>query len=39
MTEDNAAIVWTAMQIGEPLPISQEDIDKLHHRYTHVYGQ
>jgi L-ribulose-5-phosphate 4-epimerase len=39
MTEDNAAIVWTALQIGTPLPIAQEDIAKLHHRYTHVYGQ
>lgn len=39
MTEDNAAIVWTAMQLGTPLAISQEDIDKLHHRYTYVYGQ
>jgi L-ribulose-5-phosphate 4-epimerase len=39
MTEDNAAIVWTALQIGTPLTISQEDIDKLHHRYTYVYGQ
>jgi L-ribulose-5-phosphate 4-epimerase len=39
MTEDNAAIVWTALQIGQPLPIAQEHIDKLHHRYTHVYGQ
>ena len=39
MTEDNAATVWTAMQMGVPLPISKEDIAKLHHRYTHVYGQ
>ena len=39
MTEDNAAIVWTALQIGTPLPIAGEDIAKLHHRYTHVYGQ
>jgi L-ribulose-5-phosphate 4-epimerase len=39
MTEDNAAIVWTALQIGQPLPISEADIAKLHHRYTHVYGQ
>lgn len=39
MTEDNAAIVWLAMQIGAPIPISQEDIDKLHYRYTHIYGQ
>lgn len=39
MTEDNARIVWLAMQIGTPDEISQEDVEKLHHRYTHVYGQ
>ena len=39
MTEDNAAIVWTALQIGQLLPIAKEDIDKLHHRYTYVHGQ
>ncbi|MDZ4768461.1 MAG: L-ribulose-5-phosphate 4-epimerase [Chloroflexota bacterium] len=39
MTEDNAAIVWLAMQIGTPIPIPADDIAKLHHRYTHVYGQ
>jgi L-ribulose-5-phosphate 4-epimerase len=39
MTEDNAAIVWLALQIGTPLTISEEDVAKLHHRYTHVYGQ
>jgi L-ribulose-5-phosphate 4-epimerase len=39
MTEDNAAIVWLALQIGTPLTISTDDIAKLHHRYTHVYGQ
>ena len=39
MTEDNAAIVWLALQIGAPLTISDEDVAKLHHRYTHVYGQ
>ena len=39
MVEDNAAIVWLAMQLGEPLPIRSEDIARLHHRYTHVYGQ
>jgi L-ribulose-5-phosphate 4-epimerase len=39
MTEDNAAIVWLALQIGTPLTISNEDIARLHHRYTHVYGQ
>lgn len=39
MTEDNAAIVWTALQIGTPLPIAQEDIAKLNYRYQNVYGQ
>ncbi len=39
MTEDNAAIVWLATQLGTPLTISDEDIAKLHHRYTNVYGQ
>ncbi len=39
MTEDNAAVVWIAMQMGTPLKISDEDVAKLHHRYTHVYGQ
>ena len=39
MTEDNAAIVWTARQLGELIPIAQTDIDKLHARYQNVYGQ
>jgi L-ribulose-5-phosphate 4-epimerase len=39
MTEDNAAIVWTAMQIGTPIPIAQSEIDKLFDRYQNVYGQ
>ena len=39
MTEDNAAIVWTALQIGTPLPIDPADIDKLYDRYQNVYGQ
>jgi L-ribulose-5-phosphate 4-epimerase len=39
MTEDNAAIVWTALQIGAPLPIAQGDIDRLFDRYQNVYGQ
>jgi len=39
MVEDVAATVWLAKQLGEPKSISQEDVDKLHHRYTHVYGQ
>ncbi|MBL8091756.1 MAG: L-ribulose-5-phosphate 4-epimerase [Anaerolineales bacterium] len=39
MTEDNAKTVWLAMQIGTPDEISQEDVEKLHHRYTNIYGQ
>ena len=39
MTEDNAAIVWTAMHLGELIPIKQSDIDSLHDRYQNVYGQ
>ena len=39
MVEDVAKTVWLALQIGEPPEIPQEDIDKLHQRYTHVYGQ
>ncbi|NMB55078.1 MAG: hypothetical protein GYA15_10300 [Leptolinea sp.] len=39
MTEDIAKTVWLAMQMGKPLPISDEDVEKLHYRYTHIYGQ
>jgi L-ribulose-5-phosphate 4-epimerase len=39
MTEDNAAIVWTALQLGEALPIAQEDVDRLYERYQTAYGQ
>ena len=39
MTEDNAKTVWLAMQIGVPDEIPAEDVERLHHRYTHVYGQ
>ncbi len=39
MTEDNAAIVWTARQLGAVSPIAQADIDSLYDRYQHVYGQ
>jgi L-ribulose-5-phosphate 4-epimerase len=39
MTEDNAKTVWLAMQIGTPDVIPQEDVEKLHQRYTNVYGQ
>ncbi len=39
MTEDVAATVWMALQIGTPDIIPQDDVDKLHNRYTRVYGQ
>jgi L-ribulose-5-phosphate 4-epimerase len=39
MTEDNAAIMFHAYQLGQPLPISQENIDSLYDRYQNVYGQ
>jgi L-ribulose-5-phosphate 4-epimerase len=39
MCEDVARTSFLAQQLGTPLPISEDDIAKLHHRYTHVYGQ
>ena len=39
MTEDNAATVWHAAQLGQPIPIAPVHIAQLHHRYTHIYGQ
>ncbi|MBX3066100.1 MAG: L-ribulose-5-phosphate 4-epimerase [Anaerolineae bacterium] len=39
MAEDSAATIWTALQMGEPLPLSRENIDKLHYRYKNIYGQ
>jgi len=39
MVEDVARTVWIALQMGTPDEISSDDIARLHHRYTHVYGQ
>jgi L-ribulose-5-phosphate 4-epimerase len=39
MCEDVARTVFLALQLGDVKPISQADIDKLHERYTKVYGQ
>ena len=39
MTGDVAKSVWLAMQLGQVQEIPPEDVAKLHHRYTHVYGQ
>ncbi len=39
MVEDVAATVWLALQLGVPDVIPQDDVDRLHDRYTNVYGQ
>jgi L-ribulose-5-phosphate 4-epimerase len=39
MVEEVAHTVWVALQMGEPDEIPAEDVAKLHHRYTHIYGQ
>ncbi|WP_030158537.1 L-ribulose-5-phosphate 4-epimerase [Glycomyces sp. NRRL B-16210] len=39
MAEDVARTVHLSRQLGEPVPIAQEHIDKLYDRYQNVYGQ
>lgn len=39
MTEDVAATLWMALQIGTPDEIPAEDVARLHDRYKNVYGQ
>ncbi|UCD41176.1 MAG: L-ribulose-5-phosphate 4-epimerase [Chloroflexota bacterium] len=39
MVEDSAKTVWIALQMGVPEEISEEDLEKLHYRYTNIYGQ
>ncbi|MGW0548771.1 L-ribulose-5-phosphate 4-epimerase [Streptomyces altiplanensis] len=39
MCEDVARTVHISRQLGEPLPIAQDDIDRLNYRYQNVYGQ
>lgn len=39
MTEEVAHTMWAAKQLGDIIPIPQEDIDKLNDRYQNVYGQ
>jgi L-ribulose-5-phosphate 4-epimerase len=42
MAEDSARTSWLTLQLsglGSPIPIAQDDLDRLHYRYTHVYGQ
>ena len=39
MVEEVAHTVYVARQLGDPLPIAQDLIDRLNDRYTNVYGQ
>jgi L-ribulose-5-phosphate 4-epimerase len=39
MVEDSAKTVWIALQMGVPDEISEGDLEKLHYRYTNIYGQ
>jgi L-ribulose-5-phosphate 4-epimerase len=39
MVEDVARTVWIALQLGQPKEIRPQDVTRLHHRYTHEYGQ
>lgn len=39
MAEDVARTVHLARQLGEPIPIAQEHVDRLYDRYQNVYGQ
>ena len=39
LLEDVARTVHVARQLGDPLPIAPRDVEALHDRYQHVYGQ
>lgn len=39
MLEDVARTVHIAHQLGKPVDIGQDDIDRLHARYQNIYGQ
>ncbi|MGH1562452.1 L-ribulose-5-phosphate 4-epimerase [Mumia sp. DW29H23] len=39
MCEDVARTVHISRQIGDPLPIAPDDVDRLYERYQNVYGQ
>jgi len=39
LCEDVARTVHISRQLGTPMPIEQRDIDALHARYQHAYGQ
>ncbi len=39
MCEEVARTVHISRQLGEPLPIPQDDVDRLYDRYQNVYGR
>jgi Ribulose-5-phosphate 4-epimerase and related epimerases and aldolases len=39
MVEDIAATVWAALQIGNPDVLPDDAVERLHRRYTTIYGQ
>jgi L-ribulose-5-phosphate 4-epimerase len=39
MCEDAARTVHLACELGDPIPLTREDIDALHDRYQRAYGQ
>jgi len=39
MCEDVARTIHISRQLGEPIPIAPDDIDRLYDRYQNVYGQ
>jgi L-ribulose-5-phosphate 4-epimerase len=39
MCEDVARTAHLAQQLGQPIAIGQQDVDRLFDRYQHVYGQ
>jgi L-ribulose-5-phosphate 4-epimerase len=39
MVEDIAATVFAALQLGQPDTLPADVVEKLHRRYTTVYGQ
>lgn len=39
MVEDIAATVWAALQLGTPDVLDDDAVERLHRRYTTVYGQ
>lgn len=39
MTEDVARAVFLAYQLGDPIAIAPEDVDRLYRRYQEEYGQ